>query len=423
MKQYGFYYLSGFFNIKKTNTRNFFWRSIQIGSRQGTTFFILVISAKLLGAREFGIYNYTIAITFFFTLLADFGISRAVAKYVVQYKTKNPHKVELLYFNSAVIMLMLAVFFGALFLLFAKTIVGDNYRYIYYLLPVFIFLPLASLFDGFYSGLMQFKKLSLISLTTGIISVIATYFLISKFKMEGAFFSLDFYYVVTFIFFAASFKSFKPKFDRDIINEVGRYSAIIGISALGHFLYTKGITYILGQYNFFSQVGYYEIIDKVFIMLSFPFIIYGQIIAPKITEDITLGRNNVIINKYKKVVYFSIPAAIIISIALWQVLPFFIKIFLPKYYTPDFLKMFDLLLLHLPFILMSGIIAQPFIIATGKAKYSLLTIPFGILNIVLGVLFIEMFGFIGVIYSTIFISISNKLLTFSLVYNSLKPQQ
>jgi O-antigen/teichoic acid export membrane protein len=415
--------LSGFFNIKKTNTKNFFWRSVQIGSRQGTTFFILVISAKLLGSREFGIYNYAVAITFFFTLLADFGISRAVAKYVVEYKTKNPEKVELLYFNSAVIMLTLAIAFGALFLIFAKTIVGENYRYIYYLLPVFIFLPLASLFDGFYSGLMQFKKLSIISLASGIISIIATYFLISRFKIDGAFFSLDLYYILTFVFFASSFKLFKPKFDRDIIKEVGKYSTIIGISALGHFLYSKGVTYILGQYNFFSQVGYYEIIDKVFIMLSFPFIIYGQIIAPNITEDITLERNNIVINKYKKVVYISIPAAILISIALWQALPFFIKIFLPKYYTPDFLKIFDISLFHLPFILLSGIIAQPFIIATGKAKYSLLTIPLGILNIALGVVFIEMFGFMGVVYSTIVISISNKLLTFSLVYNSLKPRQ
>lgn len=409
-----------FFNIKTANTKNFFWRAVQLGSKQGTTFFILFISAKLLSSVEFGIYNYTAAITFFFTLLADFGISRAVTKYVVQYKTEKPHKVELLFFNSALIILLFALVFGLIFLIFAKSIVGENYKFIYYLLPVFVFLPLVSLFDGFYSGLKQFKKLSIISLCSGVISVFAAFFFVSKFGITGAFYSLDFYYFITFLFFASSFKFFKLKFDKSIINEVGKYSVIIGISALGHFLYTKGITYILGQYNFFSEVGYYEIIDKAFIMLSFPFIIYGQIIAPNITKEISLNKNEIVVNQFKKVIAFTIPLTILISIILWQALPFLIEIFLPKYYTQDFLKMFNLLLLHLPFILISGIIAQPFIIATGKAKYSLLTIPFGIANIILGVLFIKQFGFVGIIYTTIFISISNKLLTFFLVYKSLK---
>jgi len=82
--------------------------------------------------------------------------------------------------------------------------------------------------------------------------------------------------------------------------------------------------------------------------------------------------------------------------------------------------MFDLLLLHLPLVLISGFIVQPFIIATGKAKYSLLTIPFGIINIGLGILLIQYYGFIGVIYSTLIISFANKILTFYLIYNGLR---
>ena len=68
-------------------------------------------------------------------------------------------------------------------------------------------------------------------------------------------------------------------------------------------------------------------------------------------------------------------------------------------------------------------VAQPFIIATGKAKYSLLTIPFGITNIGLGILFIGYYGFIGVIYSTLITSITNKILTFYLIYNGLRKMR
>ena len=412
-----------YYNKTSTNTKNFAWRAIQIVSRQGITFFILFISAKLLSTEEFGIYNYTVAIAFFFTLLADFGISRAVTKYVAQYNIEDPDKVRFIYFNSALIILVLVIIFTSLFFLFAETIVGENYRFVYYLIPVFIFLPLTSLFDGVYSGLKQFKKLSVISLISGILTVAATYFLILEYGIIGAFLSLNFYYLASFILFSATYKLFKFSFDRSIIREVGRYSIIIGVSALGHFLYSKGITYVLGQYNYFSEIGYYEIIDKVFIILSFPFIIYGQIIAPEVTESITLNNNDKVLRQFKKAIGISIPVTIVITLFLWQVLPPLISIFLNKYYTTDFIKIFNYLLLHLPLILISGMIAQPFIIATGKAKFSLLTIPFGLMNIGIGIFLIGQIGFIGIIYSTVATSIANKVLTFFLIYNSLKVKK
>ena len=400
--------------------KNFVWRAIQNASRQGITFLILVISAKLLSSEDFGIYNYTVAISYFFTLLADFGISRAVTKFVAQYNTENPSKVKLIYFNSAVIMLTLIIIFSTLFFLFARIIVGENYQFAYYLIPVFIFLPLTSLYDGIYSGLSQFKKLSIISLIAGLLTVAATYFLIIKLGIIGAFLSLNFYYVISFILFSSSFRLFSFNFDKELIKEIGKYSSVIGISAIGYFLYSKGVTYILGQYNYFTEVGYYEIIDKVFILLSFPFIIYGQIIAPGITEKITLSKYENVLTQYKRNLSFAFPVTIVITLILWQALPFLIKLFLTKYHTPDFITMFDLLLLHLPLVLISGFIVQPFIIATGKAKYSLLTIPFGIINIGLGILLIQYYGFIGVIYSTLIISFANKTLTFYLIYNGLR---
>ncbi|MFO7525413.1 MAG: oligosaccharide flippase family protein [Ignavibacteriaceae bacterium] len=403
-----------------TNTKNFFWRAMQLASRQGITFFILFISAKLLPKEDFGIYNYIVAIAFFFTLLADFGISRAVTKYVAQYNIENPDKVKRIYFNAAIIILTLVLIFSTVFLFFAETIVGENYRFVYYLFPVFIFLPLTALFDGVYSGLKQFKKLSIISLISGVLTIVATYFLILEYGIIGAFLSLNFYYLVSFILFTATYNLFTFSFDKIIIKDVGRYSLIIGVSALGHFLYSKGITYVLGQYNFFVEVGYYEIIDKVFVMLSFPFIIYGQVIAPEITENITRNNNSDVLKRLKKILLVTVPLTLVLTLVVWQILPLLINRFLNQYYTLDMIRIFNYLLLHLPLLLISALIAQPFVIATGKAKFSLLTIPFGIVNIVLGIILIEQIGFMGIVYSTVGTSIVNKLLTFYLVYKSLR---
>ena len=414
--------MQNLFSKRNTNSKNFVWRSIQLGSRQGIMFFILFISAKLLSAEEFGVYNYLIAIAFFFTLLADFGISRAVTKFTAQYNTVDKEKIKYIFFNSALIMIGLVALFVLLILLFANVIIGENYPYIYYLIPVFIFLPLTSLFDGIYSGLLKFKTLSVISLISGLLATLSTYFLVKKLGLVGALLSLDLYYVVSFILFSSTFKLFTFKIEKTIIKDVGRYSLIIGISAVGHFLYAKGITYILGQYNFFTEVGYYEIIDKVFVMSSFPFIIYGQIIAPKITGLISVHKYEEVLLRYKKNLYQTFLLGLLVTLVLWIILPTAVELFLNNYYSRDFIMIFQLLLFHLPLVLVSGLIAQPYIIATGKAKISLLTLPFGIVNVILGILFIGLFGFIGVIYSTLITSITNKLLTFYLISRGLKKQ-
>ena len=142
-----------------------------------------------------------------------------------------------------------------------------------------------------------------------------------------------------------------------------------------------------------------------------------------LTEKITLSKYDNVLSQFKKSLLIAFPLSIIITLFLWQLFPPLIKLFLVKYYTPNFIKMFNLLLVHLPLLLISGFIVQPFIIATGKAKYSLLTIPFGFMNIGLGILFIGYYGFMGVIYSTLITSITNKIITFYLIYNGLRKMR
>ena len=99
--------------------------------------------------------------------------------------------------------------------------------------------------------------------------------------------------------------------------------------------------------------------------------------------------------------------------------PIAIKTFLSEYYSTNFINMFKLLIINLPLLLITNSLSQPFIIATGAAKYSLLTIPFGVLNVVLAILLITQFGYIGAVYSILITSIISKLLTYYLVYKNL----
>jgi O-antigen/teichoic acid export membrane protein len=357
-------------------------------------FFILIISAKILSNEQFGVYNYILAFT-------------------------NKKKVNLIFFNAGIILVFLIVIFCGVLLFFADELVGENGDYIKYLIPTFFFLPLTSLFDGIYSGLKRFKSLSIIAMISGTISLIITYILVKEFKLIGAFLAIDFYYFLLFVLLVVVSRNFILKFDRDIFSRIWKYSAILGIAGIGHFLYTRANTIILGKFYFFSEVGYLEIIDKAFVLLSFPFLILSQIIAPQVTELTIQGKYSVVISYFKKILVYSIPITLSITFILWLIFPQIIKLFLPNYFTENFLSIFNLMIFNLPLLLITISLSQPFIIATGLAKYSLLILPFGILNVILSIFFITQFGFIGAIYSILITSISSKLLTYYFVYKKL----
>jgi O-antigen/teichoic acid export membrane protein len=184
-------------------------------------------------------------------------------------------------------------------------------------------------------------------------------------------------------------------------------------------MYAKATVIILGKFDYFTEAGYYELIDKIFMLISFGVIIFGQVIAPRVTELTVQNKKEIILSYFKKIVSIVFAAGVVFSILLYFIFPFFMEFFLDKYLTDNFLKMFNILLIHLPLILISGGIAQPFVIATGYAKFSLLTIPFGLLNIIFSIFMVGQVGFIGAVYTVLIISISSKIVLYYLIYRKL----
>jgi len=113
---------------------NFSWRSLQIFTKQGITFLIFILCAKLLSPYEFGIYNYVLAIIFFLIMFGDFGISTATSKYVAEYNVTNKNKLKSVLFNSALIILTLTILITIITLLFGRWYLQDKYLYVLYLL-------------------------------------------------------------------------------------------------------------------------------------------------------------------------------------------------------------------------------------------------------------------------------------------------
>lgn len=404
------------YNQHKETIHNFIWRSIQVFGKSLATLLIFILCAKLLTPYEFGIYNYALAIIFFLIIFGDFGISAATSKYVAEYNVTNKEKLKSVLFNSGIIILGLTVLIIILTLIIGPMYLQDKYVYVLWIMPLIFLAPMTSLYDGIYRGLKKFKQLAIISLIIGFISLFFVYFLIKQYGLIGALIAQNLFYLLLFVGLIFGYKEFHFRWDKTIINEIGKYSIILGITGISYFLYSKVDVLVLGQFGYITEIGYYETLNKIFEVLIIPFTIFGQIFAPNITEMYALQKYREVKNKFIKHLTFSLIFAIVISIIVYLTFPFLIKIYLEKQFTPQTIIMFNLLIWILPIRLVAGVVSQAYTNSTGNAHYSMWTLIIaGLANVILDIYFIIKFGFVGVVYSTL-ICYSFAIISFIILF-------
>ncbi len=404
------------YNKHKETIHNFLWRSLQIFGKTGITFLIFILCAKLLTPYDFGVYNYILAIIFFLILFGDFGISSATSKYVAEYNAIDKEKIKLVLFNSLLIIIILGFIISIITLIFGKYFLNEKYIYILYSLPIIFLAPISSLYDGIYRGLKRFKELALISSLIGLFSIIFVYILVNKYGLIGALISQSLFYLILVLVLSINYGKIYFKFDKDILKKISNYSLILGFTTLSYFFYTKADIIILGQFGFIEEIGYYEIVNKIFDIIKLPILILSTIMAPSITIYYSKKEYLIVKKKFLKYILIAFLFGVILSILLYFIIPILIKLFLNKYYISEILLIFNLLLIILPIRIMATITITAHTIATGNGHFSLWTmIPAGFLNIILDIIFILKFGFIGVVYSTL-ICFTFAILSFLFLY-------
>lgn len=401
---------SQYFKHKET-IHSFIWRSLQIFGKQGITFLIFIICAKLLIPYEFGIYNYILAITLMLAIFSDFGLSTATSKYVAEYNLADKEKLKSVLFNSVIIIVSLAVVISLLVLFFGEAYFGENYPYVLYLLPLVFLAPIASLYDGIYRGLKKFKFIAIISLFVGLVSLSFIYILIKKYGLIGALISQNLFYFLLVVALAFGYRDFNFKINKDVIKEIGKYSLVIGIGSIGWIIYSRIDILFLGYYGFIEEIGYYEIINKILMIFLTPFLIISQVISPNITQHF-IKRNYEAINiKFKKYFFLSFILSVLIVLFFFLTNRYFISNFLNEYDVPEMYLILNLMLIVFFTQMLNGIIPLGFVNATGHAKLSTyFLIFFGFIHVVLNYIFINWFGFIGIIYSIVLTKCTTDLL-------------
>ena len=393
--------ISQYFKHKET-IHSFIWRSLQIFGKQGITFLIFILCAKLLTPYDFGIYNYILTITFILAIFSDFGISTATSKYVAEYNVIDKEKLKSVLFNSGIIIIFLTTAISLAVLFFGKVYFGEEYNYVLYLLPLVFFIPISSLYDGIYRGLKKFKFIAIVSIIVGLISLSFIYILINQYGLIGALISQNLFYFLLVIALAFGYRDFNFKINKDIIKKIGKYSLVIGIGSIGWIIYSRIDILFLGHYGFIEEIGYYEILNKILMIFLTPFLIISQVISPNITQHFIKRNYEAIKIKFKKYLLLSFILSILIVFFIFFTNRYLISNFLNEYDVPEMYLILNLMLIIFFTQMLNGIIPLGFVNATGHAKLSTyFLVFFGIIHVILNYILLNWYGFIGIIYSIV----------------------
>ena len=392
------------YNTHKQTGQDFLWRTLQMAGKQGTACLIFFIAAKFLSPESFGNFGYLMAVVGLLAVICDFGFSTAVSRYVAEYKFKQSEKLNKIFFSISIVSIGISTFISAVVVVLGGRVFKENYRYILCLLPYLFLMPLTSIADGMYRGLKQFKKLALISIIVGIFSLAASFVLVSRYRLIGAILSqIILYFLMTIALFTFQ-KNLKVRFDKSIVAEVAKYAIVLGTASVAYFLYTRVDILILKQFGYVVEIGYYEIVNKIFQMLIIPFAILGQVIAPNTVKYATVNDFAEIKDKLKKYAAFCLGIGLILSVCLHFGIPPALRSALPRYHTSEFMLIMNILLVLLPFKVFGSCLNHGFIIPAGFAKITAVATGVGgLMNVVLDYIFIDLFGYIGVFWATLLI--------------------
>jgi len=390
----------------KEFSRNFVWRCVQTFGKQGASFVIFIIATYVLSKENMGIYNYVFSALYLLTIFADFGISTATSKYVAEYNVTDKTKLKRVLFNTTSIVFVISIVVTILAVTFGPLWFGEYNKYLLYILPLVFLAPLTSLYDGIYRGLKRFKELAIISLIAGGISLIIAYFGTKTLGLTGALLTQDAMYLIYAIILAIRYWEWEPKFDKKMIVDIGRYSLVFGIATLGYYLFSKVNILIMGQYGMLKEIATYELLNKAFTLYLLPFTILGQVLAPYITEAFTLKKYLNVTNIYlKSLLYLGLLSVVFVPITYFGT-KLAISVLMPQYNT----ELLALILLPVTITYAKNVFGAPInsgiIVSTGHAGImTVINIIAGGVNVLLSIWAIKAYGFMGVIWVTLFVQL------------------
>ena len=381
---------------------------------------LIVIIARYLGDVGFGQYSFIITLMMLFHVLANFGLDELTIREVA----KNKDKTEF-YIGSALSLKLILSLITFVLLSLAVNLMGKTTLVIYsiYLAGLaIIFSSLANTFDAIFNAYEKLELKALILILTKLVVLSLTVFAIflrkSLITLVGVLLIGE---IVRLIFscliYMKKIDTFRPKVDAALRKNLFLAAipfVVIGVMAL---IYFKIDIVMLSVMKTDQVVGWYSAAFGLLATLMFIANSYNLAIFPVISRYTVLEKKLFAFSWEKSVKYlliFSLPIAIGTTILADR----FILLFYSTGFEPSIIAL-RILIWTLPWIFVNSINMRVLYASNYQKKAAIVVGISMIINIVLNLLLIPKYSYIGASLATIFSEIINVSIFFWLVFKLL----
>lgn len=392
------------------------WLFFSQAATRVISFFYIIYLAKILGVADFGLYTVALAYFSIISSIADFGFNRFLIREVARDRSKTSELLS----NIAMLRITLTAVFFAIFSLVLYFLDPDKMRVSLILLATLAILPqaIALTFDAIFVAIqkLQFSALSLFiaSLSTALMGLLLVG---NGFGPMGAVNALIFgqivYVIVLMIFLYQHQGLVLAAINLTVIKKAISGSLPYGLLGVLGLLYFRIDAVLLSYMKGSFETGIYGVAYKFLEAVVFVPGAFSVALFPALARLHDKDKRE-ISKLYFKSVKLMFLAGVFLFLTYILVLPQLIRLFLPNYLQA--IEAIKILSFAIPFIF----IATPGVqVLFSSEKYlktvvllSLSTLAF---NVILNLIFIPRYGFVGAAWITVASEILSFIIFFLLI--------
>jgi len=253
-------------DTKQTIVKNTFWLSFSTILSKIIKYFLIIYVARILGATEYGVFNFAMSFVALFNIFADLGITSLISREVAKEEKSGIHISAAFTLKLLLTIATLALIIVASFLIpqVAKT------RITILILAGYILINgLAVFFYNCFYGKqeMQYRSVTEIisvSLTTilGIylVSLVSRAYILAIAYLVGAIVA---FLIIFFIFKKKFGSTLKLDFNKKEWKKIFNWSWPLALGGVFAAIYTNTDSLMMGFWHLFNQIGYYNAAQKI----------------------------------------------------------------------------------------------------------------------------------------------------------------
>lgn len=358
--------------------------------------------SRVLGARNIGIYGYTLSISAYFILLGSLGISlygqREIA-YVMNNKKKNSKKFWEIFILRLFTMSIAAIVFYFVFIRSHRT------YYMYFQILLLEILGNTLDISWFFQGLEEFGKTVSRNLIVKLVSLICIFLFV---KTKNDLYIYFVIYVLSVLLGNLSLWLYMPKYVERVnlksLNVLEHLKPAIAlfIPQAAIQIYTILDRTMIGVIiSEKAEVGFYTQGEKIIKLLLTIITAMGAVMLPRIANRFAEKDNKAI----KAYIYKSFNLVFVLAFPLMFGLISVSKAFVPIFFGPGYDKVVPIMMLLAPIIVligMSNVIGMQYLLPTKRQKEFTISVICGaITNFTINLFLIRRYGAVGAAISTL----------------------